>query len=246
MLERSHLALIRAVVEHGTLTRAADALYLSQSALSHAARKLEEQVGTPLWVKEGRSLRLTQAGRFLHQLAQNLLPQFEHAENQLRHYASGGYQWLLRVVKPYLAAWPRVDVDVKQQYQFKGVAALYAYEIDMLITPDPVFGERLVFTPVFDYEQVLVVASDHPLARQSAAYPADLEKETLITYPVPTERLDIYQAAPRQSWRGGAQNHRNHGNPSANGGGGTRRDRIAALANRTAGSGDAACLPASR
>ena len=207
MLERSHLALIRAVVAHGTLTRAADALYLSQSALSHAARKLEEQVGTPLWVKEGRSLRLTQAGRFLHQLAQNLLPQFEHAENQLRHYASGGqgllrigmechpcYQWLLRVVKPYLAAWPRVDVDVKQQFQFKGVAALYAYEIDMLITPDPVFGERLVFTPVFDYEQVLVVASDHPLARQRAAYPADLEKETLITYPVPTERLDIYQA----------------------------------------------------
>lgn len=87
MLERSHLALIRAVVAHGTLTRAADALCLSQSALSHAARKLEEQVGTPLWVKEGRSLRLTQAGRFLHQLAQNLLPQFEHAENQLRHYA---------------------------------------------------------------------------------------------------------------------------------------------------------------
>ena len=129
MLERSHLALIRAVVEHGTLTRAADALYLSQSALSHAARKLEEQVGTPLWVKEGRSLRLTQAGRFLHQLAQNLLPQFEHAENQLRHYAGGGqgllrigmechpcYQWLLRVVKPYLAAWPRVDVDVKQKF----------------------------------------------------------------------------------------------------------------------------------
>lgn len=205
MLERSHLALIRAVVAHGTLTRAADALFLSQSALSHAARKLEEQVGTPLWVKEGRSLRLTQAGRLLYHLAESLLPRFEHAENQLRHYAAGGqgllrigmechpcYQWLLRVVAPYLAAWPRVDVDVKQQFQFKGVAALYAYEIDILITPDPVFGERLVFTPVFDYEQVLVVAQSHPLARQTDVQPEQLTDETLITYPVGIDRLDIY------------------------------------------------------
>ena len=207
MLERHHLAVIRAVMEYGTITRAAESLFLSQSALSHTIRKLEEHLGTPLWHKEGREWRLTQAGRFLHQLALTVLPQFEHAEEQLRHYAGGRlgilrigmechpcYQWLLNVVSPYLAAWPRVDVDVKQQFQFKGIAALYAHEVDILITPDPVFGEHVVFTPVFDYEQVLVVHAGHPLSRQEVALPADLAHETLITYPVPVERLDIFQS----------------------------------------------------
>lgn len=207
MLERHHLAVIRAAVEYGTLTRAAESLHLSQSALSHTIKKLEDTLGTPLWHKEGRELRLTQAGRFLHQLALTVLPQFEHAEEQLRHYALGRlgilrigmechpcYQWLLKVVSPYLQAWPRVDVDVKQQFQFKGIAALYTYEVDILITPDPVFGEHLVFTPVFDYEQVLVVPRHHRLTRKNCVHPEDLAAEVLITYPVPVERLDIFNA----------------------------------------------------
>lgn len=206
MLERHHLAVIRAVVEYGTLTRAAESLHLSQSALSHTIRKLEDALGTALWHKEGRELRLSQAGRFLHQLSLTVLPQFEHAEEQLRHYAGGRlgilrigmechpcYQWLLNVVSPYLAAWPRVDVDVKQQFQFKGIAALYNYEVDILITPDPVFGDGLVFAAVFDYEQVLVVNSGHALAAREVVFPDDLAGEVLITYPVPVERLDIFQ-----------------------------------------------------
>ena len=69
MLERHHLNIIRAVIEHGTLTKAAESLYLSQSALSHTIKKLEEQLGAPLWHKEGRNLRLTQAGERLHRAA---------------------------------------------------------------------------------------------------------------------------------------------------------------------------------
>ena len=206
MLERHHLNIIRAVVEHGTLTKAAETLYLSQSALSHTIKKLEEQLGAPLWHKEGRNLRLTQAGERLHRFAQNVLPQFDHLEEQLGYYARGQsgllrigmechpcYQWLLKVVAPFLAAWPRVDVDVKQQFQFKGAAALLAHEVDVLITPDPVQGDGLRFLPVFPYEQVLVVARDHPLAAKDSVQPEDLAHETLLTYPVPVERVDIYQ-----------------------------------------------------
>ncbi|MFX4635605.1 LysR substrate-binding domain-containing protein, partial [Acinetobacter baumannii] len=73
------------------------------------------------------------------------------------------YQWLLKIVSPYLAAWPAVDVDVKQKFQFGGIGALFGYEIDMLVTPDPLYKAGLVFEPVFDYEQVLVVGPGHPL-----------------------------------------------------------------------------------
>src|SRR5690606_28112073 len=100
--------------------------------------------------------------------------------------------WLLKIVAPYLAAWPAVDVDVKQKFQFGGIGALFGHEIDMLVTPDPLHKAGLVFQPVFDYEQVLVVGADHPLRHAEYARPRQLADETLITYPVPLDRLDVY------------------------------------------------------
>jgi LysR family transcriptional regulator for metE and metH len=205
MLERSHLEILLEVKRHGSVTAAAQALHLTQSALSHSMRKLEQQAGTEVWSREGRSLRLTQAGEYLYAVAQRLLPQLVLAEEQLGQFAQGErgtlrigmechpcYQWLLKVVSPYLAAWPLVDVDVKQKFQFGGIGALLGYEIDLVVTPDPVLHPGLRFEPVFGYEQVLVVHEDHPWASQEEVRPAQLMEEVLITYPVPLERLDVY------------------------------------------------------
>jgi len=205
MLEKIHLSIIREVERQGSLTAAADMLCLTQSALSHAMKKLEQKMGADIWLREGRSLRLTQAGKYLLALAERLLPQLERAEERLRQYAEGErgtlcigmechpcYQWLLRVVSPYLADWPDVDVDVKQRFQFGGIGALFVYEIDLLVTPDPLYKPGLRFEPVFDYEQVLVVSRQHMLAGASHVEPEQLSGEVLITYPVEIERLDIY------------------------------------------------------
>ncbi|HRN65676.1 MAG TPA: LysR substrate-binding domain-containing protein [Alicycliphilus sp.] len=205
MLDRIHLAVIQEVERQGSLTAAADRLCVTQSALSHSMKKLEQQLGTPIWLREGRSLRLTQAGRYLLELAGRVLPQLQLAEERLRQFAQGErgslrigmechpcYQWLLKVVSPYLAAWPDVDVDVKQRFQFGGLDALQDHEIDLLVTPDPVQRPGLHFEPVFDYEQVLVVARGHALAGAAHALPRQLAQEVLIAYPVAPERLDIY------------------------------------------------------
>ncbi len=205
MIERNHLEVLRAVETEGSLTAAASRLHLTQSALSHSVRKLEQQLGTPIWLREGRQLRLTQAGNHLLALANRLLPQFEHAEMLIDQFARGQagtlrigmechpcYQWLLKVVGPYLEQWPSVDVDVKQKFQFGGIGALFGHDIDMLVTPDPLHRPGLVFEPVFDYEQVLVVAANHSLAGKPWVEAADLEPETLITYPVAIERLDVF------------------------------------------------------
>ena len=205
MLERIHLAIVQEVERQGSLTAAAGTLCLTQSALSHSIKKLEQQLGTAIWIREGRSLRLTQAGQFLLAVSQRVLPQLNLAEDRLQQYAIGErgtlrigmechpcYQWLLKVVSPYLTVWPDVDVDVKQKFQFGGIGALFGYEIDLLVTPDPMQKPGLHFEPVFDYEQVLLVASSHRLAQHSHVKPAELTTETLITYPVSVERLDIY------------------------------------------------------
>ncbi|MFM0280510.1 LysR family transcriptional regulator [Paraburkholderia sediminicola] len=205
MLERIHLAIVQAVDKHGSLTAAADILCVTQSALSHSMKKLEQQLGADVWLREGRSLRLTQAGQYLLAVANRVLPQLALAEERLGQYAQGErgalrigmechpcYQWLLKVVSPYLARWPDVDVDVKQKFQFGGIGALFSYEIDLLVTPDPLYKPGLRFEPVFDYEQVLVVNREHPLATVDYVKPDQLTQEVLVTYPVETDRLDIY------------------------------------------------------
>ncbi len=205
MLDRVHLSIVQEVEKQGSLTAAAGVLHVTQSALSHSMKKLEQQLGTDIWLREGRSLRLTQAGQYLLAVANRVLPQLALAEERLRQFAQGErgslrigmechpcYQWLLKIVSPYLAAWPDVDVDVKQKFQFGGIGALFGYEIDLLVTPDPLNKPGLVFEPVFDYEQVLVVAGNHPLAKEEYVTPKQLAREVLVAYPVPVDRLDIY------------------------------------------------------
>ncbi|CAM5184793.1 LysR family transcriptional regulator [Oligella ureolytica] len=148
MLERIHLAIVQQVQQQGSLTAAADVLHVTQSALSHSMKKLEQQLGTDVWRREGRKLELTQSGQYLLAVANRVLPQLELAEERLQQFALGErgslrigmechpcYQWLLKVVSPYLSAWPDVDVDVKQRFQFGGLGALLDYEIDLLVTP---------------------------------------------------------------------------------------------------------------
>lgn len=205
MLERIHLEILNAVQEHGTLTKAASSLHLSQSALSHSIKKLEGQISTPIWKKDGRNLRLTAAGERIQNLANRVLPQFSRTEQQLKQIAKGEmgslrigmechpcYQWLLRVMSSYLHQWPDIDIDVKQAFQFGALGALFSYEIDVLITPDPLFKPRIEYIPVFDYEHRLVVATSHPLAAQDIVKPEQLANEVLFSYPVEPQRLDIF------------------------------------------------------
>lgn len=205
MMDRQHLAILREVSRRGSVTAAAEKLNVTQSALSHMVAKFEERHGIKVWMKTGRGLRLTQTGEYLLSVAERILPQMEHAERVLTDFALGRrgalrvgmechpcQRWLSRIATPYLTRWPDVDFDVRTAFRFDGVEALLGFEVDLLITPDPVDTPDLLFTPVFDYELVLMVHEKHPLAGQSFVRPQDLIDEELITVPVTLERLDIY------------------------------------------------------
>ncbi|NHF74535.1 LysR family transcriptional regulator [Paracoccus xiamenensis] len=205
MIDIQPLAILREIDRTGSLTEAADQLCLTQSAVSHAVRRFEERHEVKLWEREGRKLRLTPAGEYLLGLAQRILPQLEHGAAVLEDYARGRrgairvgmechpcQDWLMRVVDPFLMEWPDIELDVTTAFQFGGLAALLNHEIDILVTPDPIERPGLEYRPVFDYELVLAVADHHPLAQKRHVDPGDMASETLITYPVARERLDIY------------------------------------------------------
>lgn len=206
MIERTHLKILQAIDRQGSLTAAAESLYLTQSALSHTIKKLEGQIRSELWVKDGRNIRLTQAGEYLLKEAKRVLPQLERIDETLSRFANKEqgslhigmechpcYQWLLKVVAPFLEHFPGVDLDVKQRFQFGGMAALFNHDIDILVTPDPIQKEGIIFEPVFPYEQVLIVHKNNPLSQYPSLKPEQLCHETLFTYPVEIERLDVFQ-----------------------------------------------------
>lgn len=205
MIDTQPLTILREIDRTGSLTEAADKLCLTQSAVSHAMRRFEERYQVKLWEREGRKLRLTPAGNYLLTLAHRILPQLEHGTAVLADFARGRrgmirvgmechpcQDWLMRVVDPFLTDWPDVELDVTTAFQFGGLAALLGHEIDFLVTPDPIERPGLSYKPVFDYEMVLAVADTHSLAQKQSIAPSDLASETLITYPVSKERLDIY------------------------------------------------------
>ena len=205
MIEHSHLKIIQALSDKGTLTEAAITLCLSQSALSHQIRYLEKKLEVALWERDGRKLRLTQAGELLLQTAQNVLPVLERAEQTLKAYGEGRQgilrigvecypcnEWLAGVISIFLQAIPDVDIDIVNKFQFSGMEGLLNHHIDILITPDMEKNKTVTYETLAKYELMLLVADKHPLARRKSIKPEHFSTETLLTFPVTKERLDIF------------------------------------------------------
>ena len=204
-LELRHLRTIRAIHDHGGLARAAEVLNITQSALSHQVRAMEDQAGTSLFLRQSRPMRLSPAGLRLLTLARQVLPLVEAAEAEIRGVTSGQlgrlhiamechacFNWLLPALDRFRHAWPQVDIDVRAGLAFTALPALARGEADMVISSDPEEMPGIVFEPLFDYQPLLVVPAGHALAGRAFAEPADLAAETLIAYPMDRARLDAF------------------------------------------------------
>ncbi len=204
-IEFRHLRTIQAIHEAGSLAGAADLLGLTQSALSHQIRGVEEQAGVELFVRATRPLRLSPAGQRLLAAAQRILPQVAALEAEFADLEAGRagrmhvaiechacFEWLLPVLNQFRRAWPEVDIDIRPGLAFDALPALRREEVDLVVSSDPEELPGVTFTPLFDYHPVLVTAAEHRLATKGAIEAGDLAGETLIAYPVDRARLDVF------------------------------------------------------
>ena len=204
-LEFRHLRTIRAIHEAGGLARAADILHITQSALSHQVKALEEQVGMELFHRRTKPMKLSPAGLRLLRLAERVLPEVAAVEEEFRSLKSGRsgrmhiaiechacFDWLFPVLEQFRAAWPDVDVDIRMRLAFDAIEALRREEVDFVVSSDPVELPGTTFQPLFDYQPMFVCARGHPLAGKDWIEGEDFAEETLLHYPVARAKLDVF------------------------------------------------------
>ncbi|MFK7915170.1 MAG: LysR family transcriptional regulator [Pseudomonadales bacterium] len=206
-IELRHLRTLAALRDSGSLVEAAERVFLTQSALSHQIKDLEHRIGTSLFIRKTRPVSFTPAGERLLRLADQLLPAVAQADEDLTRLVGGEsgrifmviechscFDWLLPAIDSYRESWPDVDLDISSSFNFAPFPALVRGDLDLVITADPVANDAIAYVPLFSYEAQLAVSRHHPLADKAHAEAADLADETLITYPVDRDRLDVFHS----------------------------------------------------
>ena len=204
-VELRHLRTIRAIHQAGGLGRAADILNMTQSALSHQVAGLEAQAGMELFVRRSKPMKLSAAGHRMLRAAERILPEIDAMEEEFRALRAGKtgrlhialechacFDWLFPVLEQFRHAWPEVDVDIRAGFAFEAFPALMREEVDLVITSDSGPMPDVAFNALFDYHPTFIAAANNPLAQKDFISPEDFRDQTLITYPVGRDKLDVF------------------------------------------------------
>ncbi len=203
-LEIRHLRTLAALRDTGSLVRAAQLLNLTQSALSHQIKQLEEGYGCTLFARKSLPPQFSASGQRLLALADSVLPQIAQAERDMVRLASGQagqmriavechtcFDWLMPVMDQFRSCWPEVELDIVSGFNPDPMGLLHQDRADLAIVAEPDASEALDFHPLFSFEIRALLANQHPLLTKPYLSAHDFVDQTLITYPVPDEMLDI-------------------------------------------------------
>jgi DNA-binding transcriptional LysR family regulator len=187
------LTLFRTVARYLSYTRAAEHLYLSQPAVSQQIKALEKQLGLALFVRQGRGIALTPAGRELQCHAEQLLALFAEMAtlvHDVHHVRRGGVTIGAStsagtyLVPPLLGAfharYPGIQITLTVANRRSIEQALLTHQVDLAVISIIAHRERFVIEHLAPYELVIIAAPTHPLARATALTLNDLREETVL------------------------------------------------------------------
>lgn len=192
------------VVKLGTLTRAAEALYLSQPTISLLLQALERELGSRLVERRRRRINLTDAGEALYELARPLIEGWETLDRDFQSRVQGlqggrltiaagtsTIQYLLpELVRRYRERFPAVQLQLANVTGRDGLAMLRADEADFAVGSMLDVPNDIAWAPVHHYDPMLIMPPDHPLAASEKITLEDLSPYGLI---LPPQRLSTYR-----------------------------------------------------
>lgn len=204
MIEIRHLRSLLALHETARLSAAAERVHLTPSALTHQMRALEAHYGVALYRRTPDGLRLTPAGERVLDLARQTLALLGEAERDLKRMSDDTrgvlrialechtcFDWLMPVMDTFRRRWPEVEVDLVAGFHADPVKLLQKGQAELVIDSRAIKQAGLASWPLFRFEIVALLPLEHRLARRKRLTARDFDGETLISYPVPDERIDL-------------------------------------------------------
>jgi DNA-binding transcriptional LysR family regulator len=188
-MELSDLHVFRTVVHAGGITRAADRLHRVQSNVTARVKRLEEELGVTLFLREGKRMQLSSEGKTLLGYADRLLALAEEARDALHDTGPRGVLRLgsmestaaARLPAPlsaYHERHPEVTVELHVGAPRELTAQVLSGALDAALVADAVSDPRLESVAVFEEELVLVTEGGHP----PIGTPRDVRKRTLLAF----------------------------------------------------------------
>ena len=192
-MEFHQLRYFCAVAKSASFTRAAERLGISQPSLSQQIGRLEKNIGAPLFVRLGRTVRLTAYGEALLPSALNIIKEISEIESALANLQEG-MRGVLRVgaiptIMPYMLAprihsfceaFPEVDIQLSERITTRLVEDVQNGQLDMAILSLPIRNPDIVCSELFREPLFLAVAASHPLTSKSAISLKDLGAERML------------------------------------------------------------------
>jgi len=189
-ISHAQLKAFHAVAVHGSFTRAAERLFLSQPAISDQVRKLEERFGVLLFHRNKRSVRLTDLGERLLSITQRLFVVQAEAQELLQDsralqtgsliLAVDAPVHVLPQIARFCERYPGITVKIETGNTDESLTRLFNYQADLALLGRDVSDERLLSVPLRSDPMVAFVARTHPWARRSSICLADLDDTPLV------------------------------------------------------------------
>ena len=204
-LELRHLQTLLALARTGSVAKAAERMFVTQSALSHQLKSLESHYGIALFERNTKPLRFTPAGSRLLALAQDVTRLAEDAERDVARLATGGagqlrvavechtcFDWLMPAMDAFRERWPDIELDLLSGFHAQPQALVESGVADFAVVHDaPASRAGIAAEKLFSYETVAILSPRHALAARAFLQPDDFIDETLISYPVDDALLDV-------------------------------------------------------
>lgn len=211
VMETRHLRLIKILAEQGGITKSLDKLYLTQSAVSHQLKDLEDRLGTKIFIRgknhRGRDQwKLTDEGEVLYRTAVKVLNEIDSALVDIQELKSGHqgtiristecytvYHWLPSFTRRMNLLYPKLDIQIKMEATHKPLPKLLDNELDVALTSDPIDDQRLKYLELFKDEVFAVVSSTHKWVDKKYVRAEDFASEKLLIHSYPLESVTVYE-----------------------------------------------------
>lgn len=196
-----NLKLVNVIVKEGSVTKASEKLYLSQPALSHQLKKLEEEIGLKVFNRLNKKLVLTDVGQILYSNSEKILASISLLNSELEEIKKGKkkrirlttecytcYHWLPRVIQEFRKDNPAINVQINIEATKEPLQFLLEGKIDLAIVSNTSNHPSINFEPLITDEMVVILSKDNRLSGIKKINLNDLINQNLILYDIPENK----------------------------------------------------------